>query len=632
MPSTPYTDLLQRRRPPPRPRPPRTDGQDQAGASRLSRFREGRYGLLLRYALPYKKGWAGIVLVTVVSTAIGLLGPLPLKVLVDNVLGNQPLPPAVSWLPGAEDKQVLILWLAAAELIVFALSSALDVVMTFLWIKVGQTMVYDLARDLFAKVQRRSLRDHAREPVGESIARVGGDSWAVHTVVDELVFTPVHALISIVGIVLVMAQFNVGLTALAFVIAPIMAVSSVLLGKPIRTASHRRREVEGSLHSHVQQTLSGISVVQAFGQEERQHARFEELARDGVRAYVRGTFAGGVNKLASGMVSAIGVAVVLLVGAKAVLAGSLSVGGMVVFAAYLTQLQTQFSGFTGIYTTLQGARASIDRVVSVLREPSEIDQSPTATPLPEVRGKVAIEHVSFGYEQGRPVLDDVSLEAKPGEVVAIVGATGAGKSTLVSLVPRFFDPDAGRVLIDGHDARELRLRDVRAAVSLVLQESFLFPFTIAENIAYGRPDAGPEEVEAAARAANAHPFIERLPEGYQTVVGERGATLSGGERQRVAIARALLKDAPILILDEPTSALDAETESLLLEALERLMANRTTLTIAHRLSTIRHADTIVVLQHGRVIEAGTHAELVAGGGVYARMHEIQFGAPDLVAV
>jgi ATP-binding cassette, subfamily B, bacterial len=296
-----------------------------------------------------------------------------------------------------------------------------------------------------------------------------------------------------------------------------------------------------------------------------------------------------------------------------------------VFLAYVGRLQHEFGGVTGIYTQLQGARASIDRVLAILDGREDVADGPVS--LPSVRGEVRYEQVSFGYDADRRVLDDVSFSAMPGQVVAIVGATGAGKSTLVSLLPRFFDPDGGRVLLDGHDLRELKIADIRKSVSLVLQESFLFPFSIAENIAYGRPGATRDEIEDAARAANAHAFISALPDGYDTVVGERGATLSGGERQRVAIARALLKDAPVLILDEPTSALDAETEHLLLEALERLMAGRTTLIIAHRLSTIRNADQILVLEHGRILEHGTHQQLLDHHGTYARMHGYQHAPP-----
>jgi ATP-binding cassette subfamily B protein/subfamily B ATP-binding cassette protein MsbA len=267
----------------------------------------------------------------------------------------------------------------------------------------------------------------------------------------------------------------------------------------------------------------------------------------------------------------------------------------------------------------------------VLDASPEVSDRPGALVPERIAGHVRYEHVSFSYDERRRVLDDVSFEAHPGEVVAIVGATGAGKSTLVSLLPRFFDPDEGRVLLDGHDLRDLALASVRSSVSLVLQESFLFPFSLAENIAYGRPGATRTEIEHAARAANAHDFISRLPDGYDTTVGERGATLSGGERQRIAIARALLKDAPILILDEPTSALDAETEHLLLEALDRLMAGRTTLIIAHRLSTIRNADHIIVLEHGRIAETGTHHHLLHHNGTYARMHGYQHGQAEALA-
>jgi ATP-binding cassette subfamily B protein/subfamily B ATP-binding cassette protein MsbA len=265
--------------------------------------------------------------------------------------------------------------------------------------------------------------------------------------------------------------------------------------------------------------------------------------------------------------------------------------------------------------------------MEILDTPPEVSDHPDARAAVDVRGHVRLEDVSFGYSPDRRVLDAISLDVLPGQTLAIVGATGAGKSTLVSLIPRFHDPDSGRVLLDGADIRTLTLRSLRDHVSIVLQEPFLFPLSIAENIAYGRPEATAAEIEAAARAANAHTFIERLAEGYATTIGERGATLSGGERQRISIARALLKDAPILILDEPTSALDAQTESLLLEALERLMAGRTTFIIAHRLSTIRKAERIIVLDGGRMVESGTHAELLAAGGLYATFHDIQYATP-----
>jgi ATP-binding cassette subfamily B protein len=609
-------------------------------AARLGAVRRSwhRYALLLRYARPHAKGWLVIVAATVLSAGVGLLVPLPLMILVDNVVGHHGRPGYLAWLPGSANRHVLLAYVIAGELAFFALASALDVLLTFLWIKVGQKMVYGLAQDLFARVQRQSLRDHARRPVGETLQRVTGDSWAVSTVVGELVLTPLQAIVTIAGLVVVMTSLNSGLALLALILAPITVAASFLLGKRMRQAGRCRRDLEGQLQSHVQQTLTGIGVVQAFGAERRQRERFRDLTQAALRSQLRMTFAGGLNGLGSGTVAAIGAGVILLVGGQDVLTGSLTVGGLVIFMSYMTRLQAVLGGQTdssdesgggglgGIYSKLQGTRASIDRIVEVLDAPVEVCDGPGAVvpdPSCGVAGHVVFEGVWFGYERGRSVLQGIDFEARPGEVVAIVGATGAGKSTLVSLVPRFADPDRGRVLLDGRDLRDMSLASVRGSVSLVLQESFLFPFSIAENIAFGCPGAGEEEIERAARAANAHEFISRLPEGYATVVGERGGTLSGGERQRVAIARALLKDAPILILDEPTSSLDAKTESLLLEALERLMAGRTTLIIAHRLSTIRHADRIIVLDHGRLVEQGTQRQLLRENGLYGQLHGLQ---------
>jgi ABC-type multidrug transport system fused ATPase/permease subunit len=582
-----------------------------------------KYTVLLRYAARRRGGWATIAGATLLSAAVGLAAPLPLKVLVDNVLGSQPTPELLAWLPGAGSNEGLLVWVVVAEIAVFLAATALDVALTMLWLVVGQAMVYDLARDVFARVQRRSLREHLKHPIGDTMERVAGDSWAVHTVVDELVFTPLYALVTIAGIGAIMWQLAPELTLVSFAVAPVMAAAALALGRPVREAGERRREVEGELQSHVQQTLAGITVVQAFGQEWRQHRHFEQLAGAAVGSDVRLAFASGLNTLAAGMAGTLGAAVVLLVGAHQALDGDMTIGALIVFIPYLAMLQAQLGGLTGVYPSLQAARPSIDRVVEVLDASPDVVDRPGAVVLAGVRGDVRFDGVWFGYEPGRPVLRGVSFSAGPGEVVAVVGPTGAGKSTLAGLLPRFFDPDRGGVLLDGRDLRDVRLEVVRRSVSLVLQESFLFPFSIAENIAYGRPGASREEIEAAARAANAHEFVCGLPDGYDTRVGERGATLSGGERQRVAIARALLRDAPVLVLDEPTSALDAETERSLLEALERLMAGRTTLVIAHRLSTIRRADRILVLRAGEIVERGSHDELIALDGAYARMHAIQ---------
>jgi ATP-binding cassette subfamily B protein/subfamily B ATP-binding cassette protein MsbA len=502
--------------------------------------------------------------------------------------------------------------------------------LTSAWTMAGRRMVYQLAEDLFGRLQRRSLLYHSRNPVGDVMSRITGDCWCVNQMVDALVFSPAHALLTTAIMVCLMAGLDRSLTLLALAVAPLMVAASFLVGKPLQRVAKNKREIESRIQAQVQQTLTGIPVVQAFGQEDRERARFKGFADAAIRAQQRSTLLGSLNSLGSGLITTAGTAVVLWVGARHVLDGRLKLGVLLVFINYLNSLQAQMKILAHVQTAYQTIQASVNRVMDELLAEPEVSEKRDAAALPASQGHVRLEHVTFGYEPERPVLRDVCLEARPGETIAIVGETGAGKSTLVSLVPRFFDPWQGRVLVDGKDLRDLTLHSLRRQVALVLQEPFLFPFSIAENIAYGRPEASRSEIEAAAHSANAHDFIERLPEGYDTVIGERGATLSGGERQRLSIARALLKAAPILILDEPTSALDAETENMLLEALERLMAGRTTFIIAHRLSTVRRANCILVLKGGQIVESGSHQQLLTLGKFYAHLHEIQFGTKAAV--
>jgi ATP-binding cassette subfamily B protein/subfamily B ATP-binding cassette protein MsbA len=552
------------------------------------------------------------------------------KVLVDHVLGDAPLTGVLAAIAGPVSSTPggLLAWVVAAGLAIFALNSLAEVVLSLEWTRLGRRMVHQLARDLFARAQRRSLRCYGTQSVGDSMSRITVDAWCVHALVHTLLFAPGHALVTTVLMVAVMIRLDAGLTLLALGVAPFMTAAAWVFGRPVRDAARARRDVESRIQEHVHRTLTGVSVVQAFTREDDEQRRFQHLADVAIRAHQRSALVGSAYGLASGLVMALGTAAVMWAAAMRVMNGQLTLGTALVFLAYLASLQWQLSAFAAMYTALQTAGASLDRVMEAFEQDEPLPERPGAGPLPRPRGEVLIDDVVFGYVPDRPVLHGVSLSARAGETVAIVGATGAGKSTLVSLVPRFFDPDAGRVLIDGRDVRDVQLRSVREQVAVVLQEPFLFPMSVAANISLGRPDAPRADVEAAARAANAHEFISALPLGYDTIVGERGGTLSGGERQRIAIARALLKDAPILVLDEPTSALDPDTEHAIVQALQRLMAGRTTFIIAHRLSTIRNASTIVVLDHGRIVERGSHSQLLMRGGAYSRLHARQFSARE----
>jgi ATP-binding cassette subfamily B protein/subfamily B ATP-binding cassette protein MsbA len=400
---------------------------------------------------------------------------------------------------------------------------------------------------------------------------------------------------------------------------PLMLLAMWRLTPRLVDRSIAQANIEGSLWSELEQTLSATPVVQTFNGEDREAARFDRTTDQLLAAHVASTRAQLAFKVAVGGAAAVVTALVLWVAARHVVSGRLTLGSLLVFLAYLQAFYSPLDTLVSSQSTVGGVAGSVRRIVEVMTTQPDVHDRPGARRLRRVVGHVSFEGVAYEYEAGRRALQDVSFSIEPGQTAAFVGPSGAGKTTLVSLVPRFIDPVQGRVRIDGRDVRDVRLVGLRSSISIVLQEPFLFPISIGDNIAYGRPRAHRERIEEAARAANAHEFIMSLPDGYDTVVGERGATLSGGQRQRVSIARALLRDAPILILDEPTSALDPDSEHLLLEALDRLREGRTTLMIAHRQSTIRDADLIVVMDGGRVVETGTHDELMARAGSYAGM-------------
>jgi ATP-binding cassette subfamily B protein/subfamily B ATP-binding cassette protein MsbA len=595
-------------------------------------------GRLCRWALGYAlRRPAGLAVVTaalLAEIALEVLKPWPMKVLVDHALQGRPMPPvlaaALARIPGAASPGGLVVWCVAATVLLFLLTWGLTLATALANVGFAARTVYDLGGDLFNHLLRLPLGFHVRRPVGDSVRRITADSGCVGTIVKDFLLPLVTAVVSLIVMFSIMFRLDPVLTLLSLAVVPGMVLTLRRYAGPMLEHSYRQQEVEGRVYDVVEQTLSAVPVVQAFGQEEQADRRFADGTHAALGATLSTIDVQLEFKVLTGLMLAVGTAGILWIGALHVLDGRLSVGSILVFLSYLAALYAPLETLMYASATLQGAAGSARRVLKVLEIEPEIKDRAGAVPLPPARGHVRLEEITFGYEPERPVLRGVSLEALPGQTVGIVGYTGVGKTTLVNMVPRFFDPWRGRVLVDGHDVRDLQLDGLRRQIAVVFQEPFLFPLTIAENIAYGRPGASREEIEAAARAANAHGFIGRLPRGYDTLVGERGATLSGGERQRLSIARALLKDAPVLILDEPTSALDADTEGLLLGALERLMRGRTTLVIAHRLSTLRNADRIVVLDEGRIVEEGTQQQLLDRKGLYAHLHGIQFGLPAVV--
>ena len=590
-----------------------------------------RYRRLFQYILRQWPRLFLIIVLTVAMSGMTVLQPWPLKLLVDHALGDSALPAAVAMFLetfSVESSQtVLIVVAAIASLVVFALGIALETAQTWCWSMAGQRMMYDLAAGLFRRFHQLSLLFHSQRSIGDSLNRLTSDSWSIYEITHGVLIAPVQHGVTIAFIGVVSWRLDSTLTLIALSAMPALSFACFFFGRWLKQVARGRQEAKSRVMAFVQQVLSAIPMVQAYGAEERNNKAFNELAAADIRLSKHKVSLDQAVSILNGTATTLMMAIVVLIGGHRVLDGILTLGSLLVFLAYIQAIHSATRGLLKTYVRLRTAEASVDRVIDILDAKDEVMEAPGARPLPALpagqRGRVRLDNVNFGYRDRTPVLREIDLEVRPGETLALVGPTGAGKSTLVSLIPRFFDPWDGRVLVDGHDVRELQISSIRAQISIVLQEPFLLPVSVAENIAYGRPDATREDIVAAATVANAHDFIRELPQGYDTILGERGMTLSGGQRQRLAIARALLKDAPILILDEPTSAIDIETEHRILEALERLMLGRTTLIIAHRLSTIRRADRIAVMEDGRIVEIGSHQELMAAKGLYNRLYSLQ---------
>ncbi|MBC8447299.1 MAG: ABC transporter ATP-binding protein [Chloroflexi bacterium] len=564
---------------------------------------------LFRFLTPYWKTLLISAALLLVVTALELSPPLFQRTIVDEVIGTRDL---------------ARLGVIVGSLIgVYALQQLANAGDLYIRHALGQRFIFDLRVRLYGYLQRLSLSFFERTSTGELMSRVTNDVNALENFVTHGSALTAVDLLRLLGAAIILFLLDWRLALAVLLPVPILAVALRRFNTRVRPIYRRVRDRLGDINARLQDSLSGIRVIQAFGQEERELERFAAESENYYRERVRGIRYWSTFFPAMRFVASLGTIIVLGVGAVMVVRGELSLGTLVAFLSYITSFYQPINRLTEIDNVFQEAIAAGERIFELLDATSDIEDAPGAMELPHVQGEVAFENVTFRYGTGDEVLRDVTFEMKPGQMVALVGPSGAGKTSIANLLSRFYDPIQGRITLDGHDLREITLDSLRSHVSVVLQDTFLFNSTVRENLLYGKPDASDEELVTATQAAYAHEFIETLPEGYDTEIGERGVKLSGGQKQRLALARAILADPRILILDEATSSVDAEAEYLIQQALESVLRGRTSLVIAHRLSTIRNADKIIALEEGRIIEVGDHRELMQRGGLYSQLYRRQ---------
>ncbi|HEY8185604.1 MAG TPA: ABC transporter ATP-binding protein [Pyrinomonadaceae bacterium] len=582
----------------------------------------------LTYLLrPHWKVLAVAFIAVIGESLTDLLEPWPLKVVFDYVLGSKKMPASMSSILSSTvglDK-TSILYFAVFSVVAIAVVGAVSTYTEkYLTTSVGQWVMHDLRRTLYHHIQRLSLSYHDQKKTGDLISRVTSDIDAIQDFISQALLGILVNALTLVGMLVIMFYLDWRFTLIALSVAPVLFVVVYSYTRRIKRASRAVRQKEGEVVSVVQEVLSSIRVVKAFAREDYEQKRFEQQSLESVETALRSRSLKAKLAPVVEVIVAVGTCLVLWYGVRLVLAGQITAGSLLVFLLYLGKMFKPMRELSKMTDTMSKASVGYERIREVVETDREVRNLPGARPAPDFRGKIEFSHVEFGYSADFLTLRDVNFKIEPGQVAALVGPTGAGKTTIASLVARFYDPIKGEVKIDENDVRSYKLKSLRRQISFVLQENLLFHAPIWQNIAYGKPEASRDEIITAARQANADEFIVKMPEDYDTMVGERGVTLSGGQRQRIAIARAIIRRAPILILDEPTSGLDAASEELVFEALDRLMQGRTSIVIAHRLSTVRRADIIFVIDNGRIIEQGRHDELLAQGGLYAKLYEIQF--------
>ena len=566
-----------------------------------------------------------------VQSVADLLEPWPLKVIFDYVLGAKPMPGWLAELMPGDGQALAVLRMAAIAVIVIAVIGAISsYTEKFLATTVAKRVGYELRHMLYHHVQRLSLSFYEQRQTGDMVVRLTSDIDATEDLISSAALGIALNMLTLAGMMGVMFYLDWRFSLIGLSVAPFLFVIVYRFTRRIKKAARAVKQKESELASVVQESISSVRVVKAFAREDFEENRLDRHSQESVALSLRARSIKARLPPLVDIIVAVGTCLVLWFGVRLVLEGSLTSGALLVFILYLGKMYKPMKDLSKMADTLSKAAVGFERIAEILSIERQVRDRPGARPAPPFKGRIEFAHVRFGYAPEQKVLEDVNLLVQPGQRAALVGLTGSGKSTLIGLIPRLYDTVDGQILIDGQDVRSYTLASLRQQVSFVLQEAVLFHATVAQNIAYGKPGATREDIVRAATLANVDEFIARLPQGYDTVIGERGDTLSGGQRQRIAIARAIIRDAPILLLDEPSAALDPQSEELVFQGLSRLLEGRTSITIAHRLATVRSADVIFVLNDGVISERGTHDELLALNGLYAHLYRMQFQPKDAI--